>query len=199
MRNAGTGPRKTAQIVTLAAVLAVGVVAGSLLGGPAKARPQDKDWSWLTGTTWIVPPAGLPAVSFDPQTQVLTPIQDQTVYRITGYRDGYFWGPTAVQAGSDPVACRSLIGSVTPQGDLLLLFSETGQNGFTTLLTGWGKMARKGGEWTMLNQTGSVSMAHWAYMVQTRPGEASWESLPSVGIPVDEFLAQCPAGPQPAE
>jgi hypothetical protein len=40
--------------------------------------------------------------------------------------------------------------------------------------------------------------AHWAYMVQTRPGEPSWESLPGVGLSVPEMLEETKAPKSPA-
>jgi hypothetical protein len=36
----------------------------------------------------------------------------------------------------------------------------------------------------------TLQIGHWAYMVQTRPGMASWKSLPSVGESVPAFLDQ---------
>lgn len=48
------------------------------------------DWRWLNGTTWYVPSSGLPAYVYTPPNNTLTPVQDQTVYTITGYRNGYF-------------------------------------------------------------------------------------------------------------
>jgi hypothetical protein len=182
-------------IIAIAAILlaATGAVVAK------RARPNVTDWSTLVGTTWIVPKTNLPAVSFDPETQIITKTRDQTVYQITGYRDGYFWGPTAAKIGNGPIACKSLVGSVTPQGEVLLMFTQQIGNGRTLLNQGFGQMIRKNGEWTMQNQTGTDSMAHWAYMVQSKPGDATWESLPGIGMSVEEFMSGCPAGPQPAK
>jgi hypothetical protein len=185
-------------------VLAVVAVAAMMLGVSsaliAKGGNRNvTNWSILNGTTWIVPKANLAAVSFDSSTQVISKTKDQTVYQITGYRDGYFWGPAAAKVGNGPIVCKSLVGSVTPQGQVMLFFTQTLGNGQTTLLQGFGQMIRKGGEWTMQNQTGTSSMAHWAYMVQSKPGDATWNSLPGVGVSVDTFLSNCPAGPQPAK
>ena len=59
---------------------------------------------------------------------------------------------------------------------------------------GYGTMVKKNGQWTMENQmfTGSsdTQIGHWAYMVQTRPGMASWESLPSVNVSVPTFFGE---------
>lgn len=189
------------RFVPLLAIVALAVLIFAAAGAVTakRARPNVTDWSTIVGTTWVVPKTNLPAVSFDPATQVITKTRDQTVYQITGYRDGYFWGPTAAKLGNGPIACKSLVGSVTPQGEVLLLFTQQIGNGQTLLNQGFGQMIRKNGEWTMQNQTGTDSMAHWAYMVQSKPGDATWESLPGVGMSVEEFMSGCPAGPQPAK
>src|SRR5215467_14517338 len=50
------------------------------------------DWSSLQDTYWYVPPASLPALQLDPDSGTLNWVIDQTVWHITGYREGYFWG-----------------------------------------------------------------------------------------------------------
>lgn len=181
-------------VLVLAAALAA--AAGAVIA--RRARQDVTDWSSLAGSTWIVPKTNLPAVSFDPATQVISKTRDQTVYQVTGYRDGYFWGPTAARLGNGPIVCKSMVGSITPQGEVLLLFTQQLGNGQTQLNQGFGQMIRRNGQWTMQNQTGTSTFAHWAYMVQAHPGDAAWESLPGVGMSVDEFMSGCPAGPQPA-
>ncbi len=187
----------------LAAIVAVSFgLSGVLLASPVEARPAVERWSWLAGTYWIVPSPNLPAVLFNPSTQRLAPVSDQTVYHITGYREGYFWGKNVTQLGDNAVSCSSLIGSVTPEGQVLLLFTIDNNDGTVTLQQGVGTMVQKGKkkrkEWTMLNQTGTASFAHWAYMIQSKPGDESWDSLPGVGISVESFLNQCPGdGPRP--
>ena len=190
--------RKTVHLLTVAA-LAVALIAAAGAVAAKRARPDVTDWSAIVGTTWVVPKTNLPAVSFDPATQIISKTRDQTVYQVTGYRDGYFWGPTAAKLGSGPIVCKSMVGSVTPQGEVLLLFTQQLPNGQTILNQGFGQMIRQNGQWTMQNQTGTDSMAHWAYMVQSKPGDATWESLPGVGMSVEEFMSGCPAGPQPAK
>lgn len=183
---------------------------------PATAKGTTTDWSWLANTYWIVPSPNLPAVLFSASSQELVPVSDQTVYHITGYQNGYFWGKNVGQLNGESalVSCSSLIGSVTPDGQVLLGFITTNTDGTSSLQQGFGTMVKQGGkkshkkgkkknrkksqEWTMLNQTGTTSFAHWAYMVQSQPGDASWDSLPGVGVSVEDFLAQCPGdGPQP--
>jgi hypothetical protein len=171
---------------------AIAVAAASL---PASANTV-RDWNWLNGTTWYVPKSGLPAYIYAPSQSQLIPIQDQTVYTITGYRNGYFWGRTAAKLGDNDVSCKSLVGSVTPEGNIYLTFTDYPYvDGSSTTTIGIGNMVMKGRQWTMANQmsTGSsaAQIGHWAYMLQTRPGSASWYSLPGVGMSVPEFMQPC--------
>jgi hypothetical protein len=155
----------------------------SELPGPTASR-----WAWLTNTYWYVPNPNLSAVVFDPSTGALASVQDQTVYHISGYRNGYFWGETVTQLGQSAPTSSALVGSVTPQGRLLLSFTSSGNS-----ITGYGVMTRKAGGWTMENQmfsiTSDAQVGHWAYMVQTRPGMRSWASLPAVNVSVPTFLS----------
>jgi hypothetical protein len=155
-----------------------------------------RDWRWLNGTTWYVPTNGLPAYVYAPEQNQLIPVQDQTVYTITGYRNGYFWGRTAAQLGSNDITCMSLVGSVTPEGKIYLTFTDYPYDlGTSTTTIGVGNMVLKGRQWTMANQmsTGSslAQVGHWAYMVQTRPNQASWHSLPGVNMSVPDFMQDC--------
>ncbi|WP_165247871.1 hypothetical protein [Paludisphaera soli] len=123
---------------------------------------------------------------------------DQTVYHVSGYRNGYFWGETVSQLGSGEPMSSALVGSVTPQGRVLLTFSSS-----TEVVQGFGQMTRKHGQWTMENQmftptSSGAQVGHWAYMVQTRPGMKSWNALPAVGVSVPTFLANYDLpGPSP--
>ncbi|MFM1801245.1 MAG: hypothetical protein RJA81_597 [Planctomycetota bacterium] len=145
-------------------------------------------WRWLTNTYWYVPQYGLKAIEYNSSTGSLSSLQDQTVYHITGYRDGYFWGETVARYGNGSPSSASVVGSVTPQGRVLLTFNNGDE-----ITTGYGVMIRQNGRWAMENQmfTGSskVQIGHWAYMVQTRPGTRSWRSLPFVNQSVPEFLS----------
>lgn len=159
-----------------------------------------RDWSWLQGTTWYVPESGLPAYVYMPGPNQLIPVQDQTVYTITGYRNGYFWGRTAAKLGDGDITCKSLVGSVTPEGKIYLTFTDYPYQEGSETTIGVGNMVVKARRWTMANQmsTGSSSaqVGHWAYMVQTKPGQASWQSLPGVNMTVPQFMQQClPAAP----
>ena len=173
--------------------LAASLFAAALMS-PA-AADNVTDWRWLNGTTWYVPTTGLPAYIYSPDGNQLVPIQDQTVYTITGYRNGYFWGRTASKLGSYDVSCLSLVGSVTPEGKIYLTFTAYPYVDDPEPTIGVGTMTRKQSQWTMENQMSSGSataqVGHWAYMVQTRPNTASWSSLPGVNMSVPDFMAPC--------
>lgn len=153
------------------------------------------DWRWLKGTTWYVPASGLPAYLYVPDQNQLIPVKDQTVYMITGYRNGYFWGRTAAKLSSGETACSSLVGSVTPEGSVYLTFNTFPYMEGAEPTVGIGKMTIKTGKWSMLNQmstgSGSAQVGHWAYMLQTYPGASSWSSLPGVAMSVPDFMAPC--------
>jgi hypothetical protein len=157
--------------------------------------PSVRRWSWLANTYWYVPPPNLPAVLYNSKTGTLTPDSDQTVYHIAGYKNGYFWGQSATQLGSNPPSDSSMLGSVTPEGRVLLTFTATSDNGSPSITEGFGEMQRKSGQWTMENQmftapTETLQIGHWAYMMQTHPGLPSWSSLPSASVSVPTFLNQ---------
>lgn len=171
--------------------------------------PQDKSagqqkagvrrWGWLKDTYWYVPTSGLPAYVFSARNSEPQRTLDQTVYHITDYRNGYFWGDTVVQLGTSDPTCLTLAGSVTPEGEIHLTFIPEDPNLTEAPTTGVGVMRKKKGEWTMENQMSSgpgsrLQVLHWAYMYQSRPQDSSWESLPGVDMSVEEFMAQCPAG-----
>ncbi len=114
--------------------------------------PTAYRWSWLADTYWYVPTSNLSAVLFNSSTGTLAPVSDQTVYHITGYRDGYFWGKTVTQLGSSSASCSSLVGSVTPEGKVLMTFTATSSSSSPSITEGFGTMQRKFGRWTMENQ-----------------------------------------------
>ena len=155
----------------------------------------DSAWAWLAGTYWYVPAENLLAYIARPATQQVVPVEDQTVFHITGYRDGYFWGDTVVQLGEQQRTCYFLMGSVTPSGNVLLTFTSRDDSAQPVVTHGSGVMCLYNGVAAMLNQMASgpaeVLVSHWAYMLQTREGDASWESLPGVNVPVPEFMSAC--------
>lgn len=161
------------------------------------ANAESSDWKWLKDTYWYVPKSGLPTMVFDGDTEQLRTVSDQTVYHISGYRNGYFWGKTVVKLGTAPASCLSLLGSVTPEGRLLLTFTPVDPNATSSITQGIGEMQLQPDVgWTMENQMSSgparLQVNHWAYMHQTKPGKRSWNVLPSANVSVQELLAECP-------
>jgi hypothetical protein len=63
-----------------------------------------------------------------------------------------------------------------------------------------GTMVKKKGEWTMVNEMTNVveggTLSHWAYMVQSRPGDRTWDKLPFAHESIPDFMSSCPAGPR---
>lgn len=175
------------------------------VGHPAgmHAATTARRWSWLGGTYWYVPASNLSATLFDSGTGALLPVHDQTVFQITGYRAGYFWGKTAAQFDSSTPSASSMVGSITPQGRVLLTFTSTGSTSGPLVTEGYGQMVRHRGRWSMENQmftspSQSLQIGHWAYMMPTHPGSPSWNSLPLAGVSVPTFLAEAGgSAPQP--
>jgi hypothetical protein len=162
------------------------------------------NWEWLENTYWYVPEENLLAIKSDPQTGIIEPVYDQTTFQITNFLGGYFWGNVVVQlmpsrtaprAGPElPVLCFQLVGSVTPEGSLYLLFSPVPNPsqapGDPTV--GVGVMRLKDGEWSMelqMSSGTSQQVSHWAYMAQCKDGAEC--ILPGVEISLQAFLNKC--------
>lgn len=159
------------------------------------------DWTWVENTYWYVLPPDLPALQLDPDENALSWLVDQTVWHITGYKNGYLWGVTAAVMrepgqempsrgpGSRP-SQLTLMGTVTPSGQVQLTFVPG--RGSSSATIGFGQMVQRRGEWVFEMQMSTdrrgARVLHWANMVQTRPGEASWDRLPGVERSVPEML-----------
>jgi len=156
-------------------------------------------WKWLANSYWYVPTNNLTAYKFNPNANSLSVVSDQTVFQITNYANGNFWGKVVAQLGANTPSCQSIVGSVTPEGKVYITFTPNPYSTGDSVIIGLGQMVMKSGKWTMVNQMSSgppsLQIGHWAYMLQTKPGQASWLSLPGVSTPVETFLAQCPNGP----
>ena len=162
------------------------------------------DWAWLENTFWYVLPENLPALQFDPDEKTLTWVVDQTVWHITGYRNGYFWGVSATivqQPEEEPErrvrarpVCFAMLGTITPEGRVHLTFIIDQASSGRSATIGIGCAVERRGKWSLEMQMSSGNnerTAHWAYMTQTLPGDSCWESLPGVGISVPEMLQGC--------
>ncbi len=211
-------------------ILAIGITVASVgegVAGPPETvgaakvnRPEVPDvpnrrdptrWEWLEDTYWYVPDISLKAYLFLPETNTLRELSDQTVWHITDYNGGYFWGKTVAEltfvdgGETGEPSCLSLVGSVTPEGEVFLTFTTVEPDEMTVdpqptpaVTQGVGVMRfdpRFGG-WAIEPQMSTgprtgLQVNHWAYMVQSFEGQPSWESLPGVGIPLLQFLDLC--------
>lgn len=171
----------------------------------ARVDPGAPDWSWLENTYWYVPRRYLPALQLDPDTNTLAWAVDQTVWHITGYRTGYFWGVSATMlrqagdvasggSGAQPV-CFRMLGSITPEGRVHVTFVPGASASSRSATIGIGAATRHDDGWRLTMQMSSgnnVLTAHWAEMTQVRPGDPSWERLPGIDVPVPKMLVGCP-------
>lgn len=159
------------------------------------------DWNWLADTYWYVPTPDLSALQFNPDGSVLSWLSDQTVWHISGYKSSYFWGVTAAltyNAGEGPpahgpgsqVSHLTMLGTVLPEGQVQITFLSSHNEGSPTI--GFGQMVKIAEAWTfemqMSTDRRSNRLLHWANMVETREGEASWNQLPGVGLSVPQML-----------
>ena len=159
-------------------------------------------WRWLADSYWYVLPTDLPALSCAADGEALTWLIDQTLWHITGYENGYFWGVTAalMYDAGEPMPQRgpasrishlTLLGTVLPSGGVQITFRTQRRLGASTIV-GIGQLLQRGEAWAfemqMSTDRGDERVLHWANMVQTRPGEPSWQQLPGLPYSVPELL-----------
>lgn len=142
---------------------------------------------------WIVPSSTLRAYLITGENEPKAVI-DQTVWIIDSYSNGYIFGTSYASLDRVPVSKRKLIGSITPQGDVLISFySDSDSN----VITGSGKFEQrdrhrcKRDSWQFImqmNQVSTLTISHWSYMVRTSPRKETYHHLPGVGISVPEFI-----------
>lgn len=177
-----------------------GVPSFNLDAATPKATSTYNKWAWFPGTYWIVPEDGIYSVAHSgTQPNQFNVVRGQTVFNITDYFNGYFTGIVVVKlTGAQQTACQYVLGQVTPQGNVLMTMYDT-QDG-TVINQPTGTMVQQNGAWTMVNTMTSPTqnggtLSHWAYMLQSKPGDASYTSLPFVDQSVPDFMSACPAGP----
>jgi hypothetical protein len=188
-------------------VSAVAVAACLGLVGPAAshAAPPSEEpvgvynkWKWFKDTYWIVPETGIYSIAHPLGTREFIVARGQTVFHITDYFNGYFTGAVVVKlTGAQVTNCQYVLGQVTPEGRVYMTMYNADSGEITN--TPLGSMVRKKGKWTMVNQmtgpAGDGTVSHWAYMVQSRPGDPTFKNLPFANESVPEFLSDCPDGP----
>jgi hypothetical protein len=157
---------------------------------------------FLQGSKWYVPAETLPAMELQLRNGRVRALVDQTVWDITNYRDGYFWGRTAAvfkyAATGQPVggpACTTMVGSVTPDGRIYITFVSQGQKTTLGATRGIGTLTgndQQGWTFQMQMSTGvNTVIAHWSYMDQCKAGDACEAQLPGSDLSLADFLAQC--------
>jgi hypothetical protein len=193
-------PVDLVRTVALAACLAL-VGPGLCRAGGVPAQEAESTynrWAWVKDTYWIVPEAGIYSIYHPLGTDQFTVARGQTVFHITDYFNGYFTGSVVVKLTAAQVPnCQYVLGQVTPEGRVYMTMYSVDSGAITN--TPLGTMVRKKGQWTMVNQmtgpAGSGTVSHWAYMVQSKPGDRSFRNLPFAEESIPEFLSDCPDGP----
>lgn len=166
---------------------------------------MSENWEWLAGTYWYVPVENLSAPLITLGREEPVWMVDQTVWQITGYRNGYFWGnvaelirPVVAAAGQDSSAtpaAQKLAASVTPEGTIYMAFiSGNTSSSAVPMPLGLGRMRLRDGAWAAEMQmatapNSTAQILHWASMLQCAPGDPVWEKLPGTDMSVPEFLA----------
>ncbi len=154
-------------------------------------------WTFLKDSYWYVPTQYLPALQMNANDAVPTQMIDQTVWQITDYKYGYFWGNCAAllyeneNPSEQTLSGFRFAGSVTPDGKVHISFMPINELGAAMSTVGTGNMMKDNGEWVFTMQMGSgISdlVVHWANMEQTKEGDSSWEKLPGTDYSVSELL-----------
>jgi len=157
-------------------------------------------WDFLADTYWYVTHPDLPALQFAPDDNVLSWTGDQTVWHISGYKNGYFWGVSSALLFDDSESNskrsgspqqRSMVGTVTADGQVQITFIRDSRRN-DSVITGFGRMSKVGEQWAfqmqMTTSFNDNQTLHWANMMQTKEGEESWNKLPGVDYSVPAML-----------
>jgi hypothetical protein len=146
------------------------------------------DWSWLKDTYWYCPAVDMPALQTQPDNTFAW-VVDQTVWRITGYRDGYFWGVASTlltPVGDTPDAAQksdaTFFASITPDGRVHITFIRSTLS--TTIGIGIANRRADRAQFSMQMSSGPASsmVVHWAQMLQITPDDPTWMQLPGAGV-----------------
>lgn len=180
--------------------LALGGVACGTDSSTQPPTSTYNDWSWFKNTYWIVPEEGIYSIAHNPANpSAFNVIQGQTVFHLTDYFNGYFTGAVVVKLTQALVpSCQYILGQVTPQGAVYMTMFNAEDGTVTNEPIG--NMVKEGGQWTMVNtMTGPAAnggtVSHWAYMILSEPGSASYTNLPFAEESIPDFMSACPPGP----
>lgn len=160
---------------------------------------NNHDWDWLADTWWYVPTVYLPALEYQPSAeQPYVWLSDQTLWHLEMYRAGYVTGRVWAKLSSNDAeptySCTTLVGSVTPDGNVYFSFVSDSTLGAAMATTGIGRMRQNDSGWAFEMQmgTGVTSLiTHWAFMEQCRPNDEAWNQLPGTNQSVPEFVQVC--------
>lgn len=154
-------------------------------------------WQWFENTYWYCSANCMPAIQTQ-SSNTFTWVMDQTVWHITGYRDGYFWGVSSVlltpmeeEPNPEEKSDSTFFASITLEGQVHITFAPS-QSSVPTTTTGFGKITPHHGQpsFEMQVSSGPASnmLVHWAYMVKVEPGEPAWEYLPGTRTSVEYMV-----------
>lgn len=140
----------------------------------------------FTNSIWLVPCETLTAYFTlnDKHQKVL----DQTIWVIDQYKDGYLFGTAYTLLDGQPSSKRTLLGSITPKGDVLFSFYSS------TITSGQGHFQKS--EMKFLMQTNSlesyngvtVGVSHWSYMIPITSCDPEYHKVPSTNMSIPEII-----------
>lgn len=148
----------------------------------------------IENSTWVVPPSTLLAYLYVNGERV--PVSDQTVWVINKFEQGYFFGDAYISINQVPSSQRSIVGSITPYGDVYITFYPLGGTGSTEdIVNGIGKFIKQDGQYVFVMQMNSASnassgLSHWSYMLSVKKGDVFYRHLPGENMSVPEFISQ---------
>jgi hypothetical protein len=156
-------------------------------------------WKWFKGTYWIVPQNGIYSILHLQEQNQFVVVKGQTVFHITDYFNGYWTGSVVVKLSRALVpSCQYVLGQVTPEGKVQMTMYDATDGSVVNYPVG--TMVKKKGEWTMVNEMTNVveggTLSHWAYMIQSKRGDRTWDDLPFAHQSIPEFMSDCPEGPR---
>ena len=141
---------------------------------------DDGRWDYLEDTYWYVPTPFLPAVVLvNANPPATDTVVDQTIWHIQTVQNGYVIAEVATNVG-EGWTYSTLVGTITPQGDVSFSFTPDTVNSDITVGHGTVETIDGATFFVMQMTTGSgvASITHWAYMAETEPGDRSFVSLP---------------------
>lgn len=138
---------------------------------------------------WIVPPSTL--LAYKTLNDIHMKAIDQTIWVIDKYEKGYIFGTAYAIIDGELSSTTTLIGSITPLGDVLFAFYND-----NTITSGQGKFIKIDGMWQFLMQMNTlnnissnvVGLSHWSYMIKITDKCDAYHKLPGIGLSVPEMI-----------